>query len=558
MADSTILDHNGQPFKKTELSKQIAAPSMTGIRNIWNFGAQAEWLSPERLAQILRDAAEGDADAYLTLAEEIEERDPHYGSVLGTRKRAVSGLPTMVEAATDDKKDQDIADAVRVLIRRPEFHDMADDLLDALGKGFSVVEMNWDTKRTTWEPRTRNERITDNDGKSEWQEVEGYEHRDPRFFQFDRITGKQLRIKDEANMLDGLPLPPHKFIVHKPRLKTGLPIRGGLARLVAVSYMCKSYTVTDWLAFAEVFGMPLRVGRYNPNATPADINTLINAIANIGTDAAAAIPDTMRIDFESPGNVSGGADVFKNLAEWLDKQVSKAVLGQTASTEGTPGKLGNDDAQDDVRTDILRADARQLSNTINKHLVRSFVDLNFGPQEHYPRVEFQVIEPEDTAALTAALKELVPLGLKVEASVIRDKLGLPDPEPGAELLGAQQQTPAPTPTPTPAPALNQQHHGCHCAHCTGTATAINRQQPDQAEQVLDELEQDGLANWQQQIDPVLQPIRDLLESADSAEAFAEGLQDLIDEMDTNAVESELVSKLAVQMFLASGVGDGAD
>ncbi|MDP2548495.1 DUF935 domain-containing protein [Oceanobacter sp. 4_MG-2023] len=545
MADSLILDHNGQPFKKTELSKSVAAPSITGIRNIWNFGTQAEWLSPERLAQILRDAAEGDADAYLTLAEEIEERDPHYASVLGTRKRAVSGLPTMVEAATDDKKDQEITDAVRALIRRPEFHDMADDLLDALGKGFSVVEMNWDTKRQPWEPRTRNEKV---DG--EWQEVEGYEHRDPRFFQFDRVSGKQLRIKDEADMLDGLPLPPHKFIVHKPRLKTGLPIRGGLARLVAVSYMCKSYTVTDWLAFAEVFGMPLRVGRYNPNATPADINTLINAIANIGTDAAAAIPDTMRIDFESPGNVSGGADVFKNLAEWLDKQVSKAVLGQTASTEGTPGKLGNDDAQDDVRTDILKADARQLSNTINKHLVRSFVDLNFGPQEHYPRVEFQVIEPEDTEALTAALKELVPLGLKVEASVIRDKLGLPDPEPGAELLGAQQQTPAPTPTP----ALNQQHHGCHCAHCSSTATAINRQLPDPAEQALDELEQDGLANWQQQIDPVLQPIRDLLESVDTAEDFAAGLQDLLDEMD----DSDLVSKLALQMFLANGAGDGAD
>ncbi|MDO6805881.1 DUF935 family protein, partial [Wenyingzhuangia sp. 1_MG-2023] len=80
---------------------------------------------------------------------------------------------------------------------------------------------------------------------------------------------------------------------------------------------------------------------------------------------------------------------------------------------GTPGKLGNDDAQDDVRTDILKADARQLSNTINKYLVRSFVDLNFGPQAQYPRVEFQVIEPEDTEALTAALKELVPLGLKV-------------------------------------------------------------------------------------------------------------------------------------------------
>jgi len=543
MADSTILDHNGQPFKKTELSKQVAAPSMTGIRNIWNFGTQAEWLSPERLAQILRDAAEGDADAYLTLAEEMEERDPHYGSVLGTRKRAVSGLPTMVEAATDDKKDQDIADAVRVLIRRPEFHDMADDLLDALGKGYSVAEMNWDTKRTPWEPRTRNERITDNDGKSEWQEVEGYEHRDPRFFQFDRVSGKQLRIKDEADMLDGLPLPPHKFIVHKPRLKTGLPIRSGLARLVAVSYMCKSYALTDWLAFAEVFGMPLRVGRYNPNATQADINTLVNAIANIGTDAAAAIPDTMRIDFESPGNTTGGADIFKNLAEWLDRQISKAVLGQTASTEGTPGKLGGDDAQDDVRTDILKADARQLSNTINKHLVRSFVDLNFGPQEQYPRVEFQVVEAEDITALVQNVKELIPFGLDIEKSVMRDKLGFPDPEPGADLLAPpKSEQPA---QPVQPPALNHQ-------------TALNRQQPDQAEQVLDELEQDGLANWQQQIDPILQPIRDLLESADSAEAFASGLQDLLDEMDDSAVESELVSKLALHMFLATGAGDGAD
>ncbi|MDP2613929.1 DUF935 family protein, partial [Oceanobacter sp. 2_MG-2023] len=72
----------------------------------------------------------------------------------------------------------------------------------------------------------------------EWQEVEGFEHRDPLFFQFDRVSGKQLRIKDEADMLVGLPLPPHKFIVHKPRLKTGLPFRGGLARLVAVSYLC--------------------------------------------------------------------------------------------------------------------------------------------------------------------------------------------------------------------------------------------------------------------------------------------------------------------------------
>ncbi len=50
------------------------------------------------------------------------------------------------------------------------------------------------------------------------------------------------------------------------------------------------------------------------------------------------------------------------------------------------------------------------------------------------------------AGLADMLAKLVPLGLKVEQSVIRDKLGLPDPEDGAELLGA----PA-----LPAPAFNR-------------------------------------------------------------------------------------------------------
>ena len=542
MADSTILDHNGQPFKKKELSTEVANASLTGVRSVWNYGSEAEHLSPERLARILRDAAEGEADAYLTLAEEMEERDPHYGSVLGTRKRALSGLPVMVEAATDDTHDVKLADAVRDLVRRAEFGDMVDDLLDALGKGYSVVEINWDTKHQPWEPRTRNERQT----SGEWREREAYTWRDPRFFRYDREQGQQLRLIDETDMLNGIPLPPHRFIVHRPRLKSGLPIRSGLARLVAVAYMCKAYTVTDWMAFAEVFGMPLRVGRYGPGAQPEDIQTLINAVANIGTDAAAVIPESMRIDFEAPGSAQGGPDMFLKLAEYLDKQISKAVLGQTASTEGTPGKLGNDDAQDEVRMDILKSDARQLSNTLNKYLVRSFIDLNWGPQEQYPRIEVQATDPEDVTALIDNVTKLLPFGLKVERSVMADKLGLSDPDDDAELL----TVPAPATPPQP-PALNhQQPCGCGQYH-----TALNREnsQPSTVDAALEELEGAALSNWRSQIDPILQPIRDLLDAVDTAEEFAAGLQDLLDDMD----DTEVVRNLAATMFLANGAGDGS-
>lgn len=541
MADSPILDHNGQPFKKKDLSTEVANASLTGVRSVWNYGSEAEHLSPERLARILRDAAEGEADAYLTLAEEMEERDPHYGSVLGTRKRALSGLPVMVEAATDDAHDVKLADAVRDLVRRPEFGDMVDDLLDALGKGYSVVEINWDLKHLPWEPRTRNERQTN----GEWREREAYTWRDPRFFKYDREQGQQLRLIDESDMLNGIPLPPHRFIVHRPRLKSGLPIRSGLARLVAVAYMCKAYTVTDWMAFAEVFGMPLRVGRYGPGANENDINTLINAVANIGTDAAAVIPESMRIDFEAPGSAQGGPDMFLKLAEYLDKQISKAVLGQTASTEGTPGKLGSDDAQDDVRMDILKSDARQLSNTLNKYLVRSFIDLNYGPQEQYPRIEVQATDPEDVTALIDNVTKLIPYGLKVERSVMADKLGLPDPADDAELLLAPQQQ------VNPAPALNhQQPCGCGQYH-----TALNQDggQVSTTDSALEQLEGAALSNWRSQLDPVLQPIRDLLDAVDTAEEFAAGLEDLLDDMD----DTNVVRDLAAAMFLANGAGDGA-
>ena len=34
---------------------------------------------------------------------------------------------------------------------------------------------------------------------------------------------------DEADAFHGLPLPAFKFVVHRPRIRSGLPIRGGLA-----------------------------------------------------------------------------------------------------------------------------------------------------------------------------------------------------------------------------------------------------------------------------------------------------------------------------------------
>jgi len=418
-----ILGPDGRPLRKDDLTKEIAAPSMTGVRQVWQQSI-AGGMTPERLAAILQSAADGNADDYLTLAEDMEEREWHYGGVLSQRKRAVSGLQLKVHAASQHSGDLELAEHVRTLLDTPNVEDQLDDLLDGIGKSYSVVEFAWSTAGKRWTP------------------VE-FVHRDPRWFQFDRVTGRELRLRDESDLVNGVALKPYRFLTHFPRIKAGLPIRSGLARMAAFAWLCKAYALKDWLAFAEVFGMPLRLGRYGAGASKDDVAILRLAVASMGTDAAAILPEGMKIEFIEASATAGGGELFKLLCEYLDRQISKCVLGQTMTTDAQSSGMGSGQANvhNEVRSDIQKHDARQLSKTLNRDLVKPFIDFNFGLQEKYPRVELYIDEPEDLKQLSESLGTLVPVGLKVKQSEVRAKFGWSDPEEGDELLSVQVPLP---------------------------------------------------------------------------------------------------------------------
>ena len=508
MPEVTLYDAFNRPIKKQDLVREFAAPSLTGIRTLFT-NTVASGITPERLASLLQRAVDGDPHDYLTLAEEMEEKEPHYASVLATRKRAVAKLPTQIEAASDSAKDIEIADAVRELIKRAGYKALKEDLLDALGKGYSAVEIDWDKGGKRWFPRA-------------------YKWRDPRFFTFDRVTRTELRLLDESNMLEGVELPPYKFIVHFPKLKSGIPIRGGLARLVAWSYMAKMYNFKDWLAFVEIFGMPLRVGKYGTNALPEDIQVLKTAVANLGSDAAAVLPESMKIEFEKAAQATGGEKLFQGLAEWVDKQTSKAVLGQTMTADDG-SSMAQAKVHDEVRDDIRDSDAEQLEETLNLQLIKPFIDLNYGPQKTYPWLKLFIREPEDIVALTSALKELVPLGLRVEQSVVRDKIGLPDPPENVkpeDLLRPGLVTREPE---NPGPGKDekaQNREGHSCPHCRPALNADNPE-PDAVDRMAGRLGAEAAP----MTDAMLDQIRAVVDSANSLEEIRDRLFDLFGDMD---------------------------
>lgn len=401
---------------KKILAEQRATPVANSNRDLWSGGLVAG-LTPERLASILDKVRRGDIPAeYLEIAGELEERDAHYRSVLSTRKHAIEGLEMYVQSAGDDKETLAIAEAVTEdIAEHSDMMDLRKNALDALGKGFSVNEIIWNTSGSRWKPDT-------------------FIFRDPRWFAYDKKSG-MLSLRDVYGM-ELFPLDPYKFIIHEPNLLSGKQITSGLSFTALFYWLVKTYDVTSWAAFADRFGYPVRLGKYGRKATKEDIATLKRAVAAIGSDVGAVIPDSMVIDIIESKTTSGTSEVYEKIAEWSDKQLSKLVLGQTASAEGTPGKLGDSQDQQAVRQDILKADVRQLEQTLNRDLVIPYVKFNFGTQERYPKLKIKYVEPKNVQLIVDSVTKLVPLGLKVKPQEMNALLGLSSPEKDDEVLTA--------------------------------------------------------------------------------------------------------------------------
>ena len=412
MKTAQLLDVYGNPVRKAELRTEVARATIGGVRSPIA-GYPADGLNPGRLANILREADGGDAIRYLELAETIEERDAHYLGVLGTRRRAVSQMPFTVEAGDDSPEAEHHAEMVRDWLKRDELTDEVFDILDTIGKGYSMTEILWDTSEGQWMPQR-------------------LEYRDPRWFRFDRTDLKTpLMLSDTGQEV---PLPAFKFIFAQIRAKSGITLRSGLARVAAWGWMFKAYTQRDWAIFTQTYGQPLRVGKFGPGASEQDKNTLFRAVSNIAGDCAAIVPESMTIDFIETSNVGASSDLYEKRANWLDQQISKAVLGQTATTDAVTGGLGSGKEHREVQKSIQTADARALAAILNRDLIRPWMQLNFGPLKVYPRLKIEEPEKEDLVALSQAIGGLVDRGLEVDQGEMRDKFGLSDPKPEAKLL----------------------------------------------------------------------------------------------------------------------------
>lgn len=517
-----LVDQFGRPVERGKLTEEIATPTLGGVRSPIP-GTPADGLTPVRLANILRATDRGEPTAYLELAEVIEERDPHYLAVLSTRKRAVSQIDISVEPGGEDSRSEEIATMVRGWLKRDELALELFDILDCLGKGFSFTEIVWDVSEGQWRP----ERL-------EW--------RDPRWFRFRRDDLSTPMMLDDHGAEQ--PLPGFKFIFAALKAKSGLALRGGLARVAAWGWMFKAFTQRDWAVFTQTYGQPLRLGKFGPGASEDDRQTLFRAVANIAGDCAAIIPESMSIDFIETANLGASSDLYERRADWLDRQISKAVLGQTTTTDAVSGGHAVSQEHRLVQEDIERSDARALAAVINRDLIRPWVDLEYGPQPAYPRIVIARPETEDLTALATSLGTLVPLGLRVGQAEVRARFGLGEPSEGEAVL-----SPAAAQPPAPPPVLPAGPRG------SGTDVALSaeldeaRPARDHVAALAEQLEREA----QGHVLAMLETIETMVGTATSLGELREMLLAAFPDLDTGT----LAGTLAQALIAAEGAGRAA-
>jgi len=507
---ATILDQHGKPIE----SDVFAEPqtSRLGALHQEFAGHPSRGLTPARLARILEAAEQGDITAQHELYMDMEEKDAHLYAEMSKRKRALLTVDwDIVPPRNPSKQEQDDAAWLKeVLLDFANLEDLMLDALDAIGHGFSAIELEWDM--------IGRERL-----------IVAAHHRPQTWLQLDRQDRNTLRLRD--NTLDGLPLKSFGWLIHRHAAKSGYLARSGLHRILSWPFLFKNYAVRDLAEFLEIYGLPLRLGKYPPGATDKEKATLLRAVIGIGHAAAGIIPEGMAIEFKEAAK--GASDPYMAMMDWAERSISKAILGQTSSSEAKATGLGSGIANlhGEVRQDLKVSDARQLGGSFTRDLCYPLLAVNRGVRDprRIPRFTIDTGEAEDLKLYAESLPKLVPMGMRIPVSWAHQKLRIPEAGEKDAVLVAGNATPDAPPTSSTRPAK---------PGATQSA-AMKDALPLPDDDSLDTLADEMGGDWERVTGPLVSPIERLAAECNTLEEFRARLPEVIDKMDSAALTEAL-------------------
>lgn len=130
----------------------------------------------------------------------------------------------------------------------------------------------------------------------------------------------------------------------------------------------------DWAQYAEIFGMPFLLGKYNA----ADIkqrDMLFEALGLIGGKPVAAIPEGTSLEVHDTGGSS--TNMFDMFRKACNEEILIAILGQTMTTVNGSSKAQGE-VHEQTEEGIAQSDRRYVQRILNKHFVPLLVKRGYN------------------------------------------------------------------------------------------------------------------------------------------------------------------------------------
>jgi phage gp29-like protein len=458
---------------KSASARKLAAPIVRPSSRDFEPHLFGRGMSPDTLGQLLSAGARGALNDQNDLFNLMEDTWPRLRANLQKVKNAIRKLPLNVQPFTPKNGKpstaaQEKADFIQTALRvhsgyadtaRRPLGTAVYELMDAIARGISVVEIDW--------------------------------HTDPDGYlvplDFRRVPTRYLGIDPGATLALNLPpaatspfrphslIPhsltpfsahPHKFIIGIFRSKSGALGEAAQLRCLAPLWL-GNMLGWEWLVQkAELFGTPLRWANYPATATQSEIDAITAALRNMGAAAWGAFPQgtNLQILQGSVPGVSGSNDPSERLLSLADRACDILFLGQNLTSEmNGEGSRAAAQVHREVELDLYETYAEFIVSILNEQLIPALIELNWGNLEEMPFVDVEINRPARDEEMARRDKLLFQeMGLPVSLQYLYERHRIPAPDPGDALFQPPTAITDNRPPTTASPSCS-----CGCASISG-------------------------------------------------------------------------------------------
>lgn len=357
------------------------------------------------------------------------QRDAHYYACLQIRGLATASLPiTMVPADQQPKATfyaTEILDGLTGRDGMRHFTQFLLAIMQAIPQGLSVTEVVYKINK-----------------KLQVMPSMAFAEMKDRFV-FD-LDGN-LCIRSPVDIFYGERVPDRVFVRHtfnpnggsyfNPDDEARSFFGTGMNSIIYPWFIWKQLTLNMKFRYLDRFGSPTIIGRF-PRKNAIGREQIMQMMNYLHTNGKMVWPsdDGYDVEFQEVG--STGDDKFQATIDYIDRQVSQAVLGSTLLLDqGDVGSYALGEVHERTTFGRISAfDRRAVEDTLNNGLIRWLMQLNHWNEDMSPSLSFQIKEQTELATTIEALQTLQGMGFQISAELVTEKTGFRQPRPGETIL----------------------------------------------------------------------------------------------------------------------------